>query len=186
MLLGSGAALNEHLQIQFLRRKSFQGVLANRAETILAYIAKQPIFQIGLAQVARIIVAQDTFHLRRRKDFADYVENGIVLERVPNLIELFQQPIEDVALHGIRRDEIEDEAIAGLTITMDAAHPLFEPIGVPWNVVVEHDVAALKIDALAGGLRCDQHLDCALTKLLFRVEPAPLHITRTDLHPPVY
>src|ERR1700730_12590296 len=68
---------------------------------------------------------------------------------------------------------------------MDAAHALFQPIGVPRNVVVEHDVAALEIDALASGLRCDEHLDCALTKLLFRVEPAPLHITRTDLHPPV-
>jgi hypothetical protein len=108
MLLRSRAPLDQHLQIQFLRGQSFERVLANRPKTILAHIAKQAIFQVGLAQVARLIVAKDTFHLRRRKDFADYIENGIVLERVPNLIELFQQPIEDVTFHGIGRDEVEN------------------------------------------------------------------------------
>ena len=82
----------------------------------------------------------------------------------------------------MRRDEIENQAVARLTIAMDTAHPLFQPIGVPRNVVVEHDVAALKIDALASGLRCDEHLNRAFTELLFGVESAPLHITRADLH----
>ena len=52
MLLGAGAALDEHLQIKFFRRESFKCVLANRPETILAHIAEQAIFQISLAQVA--------------------------------------------------------------------------------------------------------------------------------------
>ncbi len=60
---------------------------------------------------------------------------------------------------------------------MDAAHPLFEPVRVPRNVVIEHDVAALKIDAFASRFGRHQHLDRAFAKLLLGIEPASLYIT---------
>ena len=56
---------------------------------------------------------------------------------------------------------------------MDAAHPLLEPVGVPGDVVVEEDVAALEVDALAGGLGGDENLDGAVLELLLGVEPRP-------------
>ena len=52
---------------------------------------------------------------------------------------------------------------------MDATHALFEPVGVPWDVVVEEDMAALKVDPLAGCFRRHQDLDITVPELLFGV-----------------
>ena len=54
---------------------------------------------------------------------------------------------------------------------MDAAHALFQAVRVPGYVVVEQQVAALEVDAFAGGLGGDQNLDLAFAELLFGVEP---------------
>ena len=41
----------------------------------------------------------------------------------------------------------------GLSDAMDAAEPLFDPVGVPGQVVVDHQMrAALKVHAFAGGV----------------------------------
>ena len=45
-------------------------------------------------------------------------------------------------------NEIEDEAVMALAVAVDAAHALFEPVRVPGDVVVEQDVAALKVGCL--------------------------------------
>ena len=41
---------------------------------------------------------------------------------------------------------------------MDAAEALLNPVGVPWQVVIDHQVSALKVDPLAGGIRGNKHL----------------------------
>ena len=46
----------------------------------------------------------------------------------------------------------------GLADTVDAAEPLFEPVGIPGQIVVDHQMRALKVDAFAGRIRCEQHL----------------------------
>ena len=46
----------------------------------------------------------------------------------------------------------------GLADTVDAAEALFEPVGIPWQVVVDHQVRALEVDALTGGVSGQQHL----------------------------
>ena len=45
----------------------------------------------------------------------------------------------------------------GLTYAMDAAEALFEPIGVPGQVVVDHQMCALEVDAFAGGVGSQQY-----------------------------
>jgi hypothetical protein len=54
---------------------------------------------------------------------------------------------------------------------MDAPHPLFEPIRIPGDVVIEEDVAALEVDAFASRLSGDEDLRCTLTELLLGVQP---------------
>ena len=49
-------------------------------------------------------------------------------------------------------------AYFGLADAVDAAEALLDPVGVPRQVVVDHQVGALKIDALAGSVRGKQHL----------------------------
>jgi hypothetical protein len=47
----------------------------------------------------------------------------------------------------------------GLADAVDAAEALLEAVGVPRQVVVHHQVRALEVDALACGVRGEQHLD---------------------------
>ena len=81
--------------------------------------------------------------MRGRHDLADDIEDGIIVERVADLLQLVQELFEDAPLNRVGRDEIEDQAIVPLTVAVDAAHPLFEPVRVPRNVVVDQKVAEL-------------------------------------------
>ena len=63
------------------------------------------------------------------------------------------QALQDPALDSVGRDEVEDQAILELAIPMDTPHALLEAVRVPGDVVVEENVAALKVDALARSLR---------------------------------
>ena len=53
---------------------------------------------------------------------------------------------------------------------MDTAHTLLKAVWVPGDVVVEQDVANLKVDSLASRLCGDQHLNLAFAELLFGVQ----------------
>ncbi|HLT37652.1 MAG TPA: hypothetical protein VK034_15270, partial [Enhygromyxa sp.] len=44
-----------------------------------------------------------------------------------------------------------------LTDSVDSAEALLEPVGVPRQVIVDHQVRALKVDAFAGGVVGDEH-----------------------------
>ena len=66
---------------------------------------------------------------------------------------------------------------------MYAAHPLLEPVGIPRNVVVEHHVAALKVNPFAGRLGCDKDLNRAFAELLLGVEARALFVAGTGTHP---
>jgi hypothetical protein len=69
-----------------------------------------------------------------------------------------------------------------LAVSVDAAHPLFESVGVPRNVVVDEEVAELQVDAFARGLGGNQHLDVAVLETLLGIEPTPRDIARADVH----
>ena len=57
-----------------------------------------------------------------------------------------------MALARVGGDQVEDVDVAGLPDPVDAAHALLEPVRVPRDVVVDHQVAELEVDALAGRL----------------------------------
>lgn len=40
---------------------------------------------------------------------------------------------------------------------MDAAEALFDLVGIPRQVVIDHQMPALEVDAFAGGIVRDQH-----------------------------
>ena len=51
-------------------------------------------------------------------------------------------------------------AYLGLADTVDAAEALLNPVGVPWQVVVDHQVGTLKvINPFARGIRGNEHVD---------------------------
>jgi hypothetical protein len=72
-----------------------------------------------------------------------------------------------------------------LAVAVDAPHALLQPVGIPGNVVVEEDVAGLKVDALAGGLGGHENLDFSLLELLLDIEAGARIVAGPGLHTPV-
>ena len=149
---------------------------------LLVHVAQQAVFEVGVAEAAGVVVAQHPLDVGRGQHLADHVEDGVVVQRVADLLQLLEQPLEDAALDGVGGDEVEDQAVLALAVAVDAAHPLLEAVGVPGDVVVEQDVAELEVDALARGLGGDEDLDRALAELLLGVEARARLVARADLH----
>ena len=72
------------------------------------------------------------------------------------LLDLLQQPLRRPALAGVGGDEVPQAADLGLADAVDAAEPLLDPVGVPRQVVVDHQVGPLQVQPLTGGVGGDQ------------------------------
>ena len=66
---------------------------------------------------------------------------------------------------GSPRDQVPEKAHLGLADTVDAAEALLEPVGIPGQVIVDHQVGTLEVDAFARGIRSQQNLDLGLVNL---------------------
>ena len=105
--------------------------------------------------------------------FAEHVED-LAAERLARLLELLEQASIDVALAGLVGHQVPQVADLGLADAVDAAEALLDAVRVPRQVVVHHQVGALQVDALAGGVGGEQHLhlgvlreaSCAFAALL--------------------
>ena len=93
-----------------------------------AHFDFEPGFEIIGAELACVEVAQEALDLVRGQDFAYDVEHRVVIEGVTNLLEFFHQLLEHAAFNGVLREEIEDQAVLGLAVAMDAAHALLQPV----------------------------------------------------------
>ena len=133
-------------------------------------------------RLAGVVVAQHALDVGGGQDLADDVEDGVVVQRVADLLQLLEQPLQDAAFDGVGGHEVEDQAVLALAVAVDAAHPLLEAVRVPGDVVVEEDVADLEVDALARRLGGDQDLDLAFPELLLGVEARARLVARARLH----
>jgi hypothetical protein len=78
-------------------------------------------------------------------------------QRLALLLQLLQQPQVDVALARLAGHQVPQVAHLRLADAVNAAEALLQAIGVPRQVVVDHQVgAALQVDALAGGVVGDE------------------------------
>ena len=75
------------------------------------------------------------------------------------LLDLAQQPGEHLALAGVVGDEVPQAADLVLADAVDPAEALLDPVRVPRQVVVDHQVRDLEVQALAGGVGGEQDLD---------------------------
>ena len=129
--------------------------------------------------------------LQRISDFAlaQHRNNKRVLLIVDEAQNLSFEALEELRQHppltGIRRHEIEDQAVFLLAVAMDTTHALFKPHRVPRDVVVHHQPAELQVDTLAR--RFGRHEDLAgFAELAFCVNPSAGRIPVAYLHAPVY
>ncbi len=89
---------------------------------------------------------------------AEHVEN-LAAERLSFLVEFFEQPVVYLAFARILGDKVPQVADFGLPDAVDAAESLFQAVGVPGKIVVHHQVSALQVDALPGGIGRDEDFD---------------------------
>jgi hypothetical protein len=149
---------------------------------ILFDITQQAIFQVRVAEFAGVVVAEDSLHMRGRQDLTDDIEYGIIVEGVADLLQFLVELSEDLAFDGIRRNEVENQAIFELPVPMNPAHALFEPVRIPRDIVVEQNVTALEVDALARGFRSNQDLNCTIPELLLGMEARAFFLTAARFH----
>jgi len=105
------------------------------------------------------------------------------VEVVFNLADAVEEFFHHAAFTGVGGDEVENQAVLSLAIAVDATHPLLETHGVPRDVVVDHQPAELKVDALAGGLGGDHDLRSAVVaEDSLGVEPRARRVAVAYLH----
>ncbi len=143
---------------------------------------EQPLFEVGIAETAGVVVAEHPLNLRCRQHLTDHVEHGVIVEGVADLLKLFQEPLEHPALDGVRGDEVKDQTVLALAVAVDTPHALLEAVGVPGDVVVEENVADLEVDPFSGRLGRHEDLDRSFPELLLRVKPRPRLVARSRLH----
>ena len=81
-------------------------------------------------------------------------------ERLPRHVQLFQQTRIDRTLAGVLRYQVPEMTDLGLADPVDAPETLFQAVRVPGQVVVDHQVGALEVHSLPGGVvrHHDDHL----------------------------
>ena len=87
---------------------------------------------------------------------AEHVEDLALVGR-PLLFYLVQERLEDATFPGVGRDQVPQVAHLGLADAVDPAEPLLDPVRVPRQVIVDHEVSALQVQALARGVGGDEH-----------------------------
>ena len=90
-------------------------------------------------------------------EFAEHVEY-LSPQGLPGLFDLFQQFEINIALAGLLGHQVPQMADFGLPDTVNTTEALFQAVGVPGQVVVDHEMRALEVDPLAGGVGSQQHL----------------------------
>jgi hypothetical protein len=88
----------------------------------------------------------------------------LAAEGVAGLVEFFEEPPVDVAFAGFGGDEVPQVADLGLADAVDAPEALLDAVRVPRQVVVDHEVSALEVDAFAGGVGGQQDADCGVVE----------------------
>ena len=119
---------------------------------------KEPGLDFGLVAVADRLKQQFAERTVVEGELAEHVED-LAAQRLPLFVELFQEAEIDFAFARILGDEIPQVADFGLADAMNAPESLFQAIGIPGQVVIDHQVGALQVDALAGRVGGDEDFD---------------------------
>ena len=111
--------------------------------------------QAGFQLLVGQVLQEPVHHLAAPAD-AEHVAAGA--ELAGDLGELLPQPLQDLLIAGVFQVQVADLDDLLLAVPVDAAVALLQPVGVPGQLVVDDDVAAvLQVQALSGGVGGQQH-----------------------------
>src|SRR5436190_884047 len=149
------------------RRRSFASsdfpTIADRLSSRLASPSSDDsVFDHVLREIPCVHFSQHSLEFIRREYVPQHIEDLSRAAGIQIALDLFdplEQFLENSTLACVRANEVSDEAILLLEVAVDSPHPLFQMIGVPGNVVVDHVPAELQVDALTR--RFGRHQDLA-------------------------
>lgn len=96
----------------------------------------------------------------------------LALEALPGLLDLVEQGAVRVAFAGIHGHEVPQVADLGLADTVDPPESLLDPVWIPREVVVDHQVGPLEVDPFPGRIGGDQHVNIRVVQEGFLSLPA--------------
>ena len=91
-------------------------------------------------------------------EFAEHIED-LAMQCLTLLLQLVKEPLEHHALTRLLAHEVPQVTDLRLPDAMDASEALFEAVRVPRQVIVDHEMCTLEVDALAGRVGGDQDAD---------------------------
>src|SRR5688572_22783134 len=80
------------------------------------------------------------------------------IEIVLNRFDALEQFMQYAAFASVGRNEIKDQAILLLAVSVDSTHALLKAHRIPRHVVINHEPAELQVDTFACCLSRNQHL----------------------------
>ena len=112
----------------------------------------------GIVAVADGVEQQVAERPVLKGELAEDVED-LPAEGTSFFVELLQQTQVDFAFARILGHEIPEVADLGLADAVDATEALLQAVRIPGQVVVDHQVGALQVDSLAGGVGGEEDFD---------------------------
>jgi hypothetical protein len=74
-------------------------------------------------------------------------------------LEFVEESAVNVTLTSLLGYQVPEMADLGLADAVNPSEPLLDTVGVPWQVVVDHEVSTLKVDALTGCIGRQEYLN---------------------------
>ena len=145
------ASVHDVIGKRILFEKPFNGA---RVERCIDHLV-EPRPYLGVIAIANRIEEQVTERLAFKGNSAQDVEN-LAAQRGTFHLELAEQALEYFSLARLRGDKVPQMTYFGLTDAVNTTEALLESIGIPRQVVVDHKVRTLQVNALAGGIRSDK------------------------------
>ena len=118
----------------------------------------QPITHLLLVPVANRLDEEVAQRSVLEGEFAEHVEH-LAMQCLTLLFQFVKEPLEHHALACLLAHEVPQVTDLRLPDAMDASEALFEAVRVPRQVIVDHEMGALQVDALACRVGGDQDAD---------------------------
>ena len=97
---------------------------------------------------------------------AEHVEEVAVIG-FGHSVDFFEQPVKHIAFASVAGNQVPEVADLALTDTVNATESLFDAIGVPGQIIVDHEVGTLQVEPLASSVGGEQHEGARVVRELF-------------------
>src|SRR5208283_1040342 len=109
---------------------------------------RQASAHFGLIPVAYCLDQKIAKRLTLELELSENIEY-LAPQGLTRLLKFIQQLAVNIPFAGLFCHQVPEMTHFGLAYAVDAAETLLNTVGVPWEVIVDHQVSALEVDALA-------------------------------------